>query len=157
MTDSCGKTLMPLLTNLLSIRESMQLPKKWNTCFLSFRILTRRASAHEAFKSVSSCKSIKRKEDSPLKQIEYDIIDKCCDDFTKKNKDKILQKLNITEKQYDDAVAELVKLNPRPGSSMGEAIAIRVREAQWEKLSERTSSKSSPTSSWRPKTTALSA
>ena len=44
-----------------SIRESTLLPKKWNTCFLSFRILTRRASAHEAFKSVSSCKSSARK------------------------------------------------------------------------------------------------
>lgn len=65
---------------------------------------------------------IRRKEDSPLKQIEYDIISKCCDDFTKKNKEKILQKLNITEEQYNKAVAELVKLNPRPGSSMGEAI-----------------------------------
>ncbi|WP_300727352.1 RNA polymerase factor sigma-54 [uncultured Bacteroides sp.] len=65
---------------------------------------------------------IERKEDSPLKQIEYDIISKCCDDFTKKNKDKILQRLNITEEQYNAAVAELVKLNPRPGSSMGEAI-----------------------------------
>ena len=29
---------------------------------------------------------IRRKEDSPLKQIEYNIIDKCCDDFTKKTK-----------------------------------------------------------------------
>ena len=46
---------------VLSIRESTLLPKKWNTCFLSFRILTRRASAHEASKSVSSCKSSARK------------------------------------------------------------------------------------------------
>lgn len=65
---------------------------------------------------------IRRKEDSPLKQIEYDIINKCCEEFTKKNKEKILQKLNITEEQYNAAVADLVKLNPRPGSSMGEVI-----------------------------------
>lgn len=65
---------------------------------------------------------IKRKEDSPLKKIEYDIIDQYCDEFTKKNKDKIIQKLNITEDEYNAAVAELVKLNPRPGSSMGEAM-----------------------------------
>lgn len=65
---------------------------------------------------------IKRKESSPLKQIEYDIIDKCCDDFTRKNKEKIIQRLGISEEQYDAAVAELVKLNPRPGSSLGEAI-----------------------------------
>ena len=71
---------------------------------------------------------IRRKEDSPLKQIEYNIIDKCCDDFTKKNKDRILQRLNITEKQYNDAVAELVKLNPRPGSSMGEAIGKNLQQ-----------------------------
>ena len=65
---------------------------------------------------------IKRKEDSPLKKIEYDIIDQYCNEFTKKNKDKIIQKLNITEDEYNAAVAELVKLNPRPGSSMGEAM-----------------------------------
>ena len=65
---------------------------------------------------------IKRKENSPIKKIEYDIIDQCCEDFTRKNKDKILQKLNITEDEYNAALAELVKLNPRPGSSMGEAM-----------------------------------
>lgn len=65
---------------------------------------------------------IKRKENSLLKQIEYDIIDKYCDDFTHKNKEKIIQRLGISEEQYDAAVAELVKLNPRPGSSLGEAI-----------------------------------
>lgn len=65
---------------------------------------------------------IKRKEDSPLKKIEYDIIDLYCDEFTKKNKEKIIQKLNITEDEYNAAVTELVKLNPRPGSSMGETI-----------------------------------
>lgn len=71
---------------------------------------------------------IKRKENSPLKQIEYDIISKCCDDFTKKNKDIILQKLGITEEQYNAAVAELTKLNPRPGSSMGEAIGKNLQQ-----------------------------
>lgn len=71
---------------------------------------------------------IKRKENSPLKQIEYDIINKCCDDFTKKNKDKILQKLGITEEQYNAAVVELTKLNPR-------------REVPWEKQSAKTCSK----------------
>ena len=71
---------------------------------------------------------IKRKENSPLKQIEYDIINKCCDDFTKKNKDKILQKLGITEEQYNAAVVELTKLNPRPGSSMGETIGKNLQQ-----------------------------
>ena len=71
---------------------------------------------------------IRRKEDSPLKQIELDIIGKCCEDFTRKNKDKIIQKLNITEEQYNAAAAELTKLNPRPGSSMGEAIGKNLQQ-----------------------------
>lgn len=65
---------------------------------------------------------IRRKPDSPLKQIEQDIIEKCCDDFTRKNKDKIIQRLNITDDIYKEAINELTKLNPRPGSSLGEII-----------------------------------
>lgn len=71
---------------------------------------------------------IARKEDSPLKQIEYDIISKCCDEFTKKNREKIIQKLGITEGQYDAACAELTKLNPRPGSSLGEVIGKNMQQ-----------------------------
>ena len=71
---------------------------------------------------------IGRKEDSPLKQTELDIIGKCCDDFTRKNKDKILQKLGITDEEYQQAVAELTKLNPRPGSSLGEAIGKNLQQ-----------------------------
>lgn len=71
---------------------------------------------------------IQRKENSPLKQIELDIIGKCCDEFTRKNKDKIIQKLGITEEQYNVATAELTKLNPRPGSSLGETIGKNLQQ-----------------------------
>ena len=71
---------------------------------------------------------IQRKENSPLKQIELDIIGKCCDEFTRKNKDKIIQKLGITEEQYNVATAELTKLNPRPGSSLGETIGKNLHQ-----------------------------
>ena len=65
---------------------------------------------------------LKRKPDSPLKKIEWDIIDKYCDDFTRKNKEKIMQRLNLSEEIYLEATNELTKLNPRPGSSLGEVI-----------------------------------
>ena len=65
---------------------------------------------------------LKRKPDSPLKKIQWDIIDKYCDDFTRKNKEKIMQRLDIDEETYEEAVSELTKLNPRPGSSLGEII-----------------------------------
>lgn len=71
---------------------------------------------------------IARKEDSPLKQTETDIISKCCDDFTKKNKEKILQKLDISEELYNKAVGELTKLTPRPGSSLGETIGKNMQQ-----------------------------
>lgn len=71
---------------------------------------------------------IQRKENSPLKQIELDIIGKCCDEFTRKNKDKIIQELGITEEQYNVATAELTKLNPRPGSSLGETIGKNLQQ-----------------------------
>lgn len=65
---------------------------------------------------------LKRKPDSPQKRVETDIISKCCDDFTRKNKEKIMEKLGIDEATYHEAVSELTRLNPRPGSSLGEII-----------------------------------
>ena len=71
---------------------------------------------------------IQRKADSPLKQIELHIIGKCCDEFTRKNKERIIQKLGITEEQYNEAVSDLTKLNPRPGSSLGEAMGKNMQQ-----------------------------
>jgi len=63
---------------------------------------------------------LKRKPDTPIKKIEVDIIEKYCTDFTRKNKEKIMQRLEISEEVYDEAINELTKLNPRPGSSLGD-------------------------------------
>ncbi len=71
---------------------------------------------------------LKRKPASPSKKIQEEIISRYCDDFTRKNKDKIIQKLNISEKEYEEAVAELVKLNPRPGTSLGEAMGKSMQQ-----------------------------
>lgn len=65
---------------------------------------------------------LKRKENTPLKQIETDIIEKCYEEFTRKHWDKIMQRLNLSEDKFHEAVTELTKLNPRPGSSLGEAM-----------------------------------
>ncbi|MGL5938177.1 MAG: RNA polymerase factor sigma-54 [Phocaeicola sp.] len=65
---------------------------------------------------------INRKPYSPLRELQKNIIEKCCDDFTRKNKERIKQKLDISEEQYQEAIGELTKLNPRPGSSLGETL-----------------------------------
>ena len=45
-----------------------------------------------------------------------------------KNKERIIQKLGITEEQYNEAVSDLTKLNPRPGSSLGEAMGKNMQQ-----------------------------
>jgi RNA polymerase sigma-54 factor len=44
------------------------------------------------------------------------IITHCFDEFTKKHYDKILKKIDITEDDLRNAIAEIVKLNPKPGN-----------------------------------------
>ena len=39
-----------------------------------------------------------------------------------------MQKLNLTEEQYQTALSDLTKLNPRPGSSMGETIGKNMQQ-----------------------------
>ena len=65
---------------------------------------------------------IKRKEPSSLQQTELNIIEKCYEEFTRKHWDKIIQRLNLSEEEFEAAINEITKLNPRPGSSLGEVI-----------------------------------
>lgn len=65
---------------------------------------------------------IRRKEDSPYKELEERIISTMFDEFTHKRWDKISVRLELTKEQTDAVIAELVKLNPRPGSSLGETV-----------------------------------
>ena len=71
---------------------------------------------------------LKRKPSFPLKDRLIAILTKCFDDFTRKNKEKIMQRLNINEQEYEEAINELTKLNPRPGSSLGEVIGKNMHQ-----------------------------
>lgn len=71
---------------------------------------------------------IRRKENSPFKQIELDIIEKCYDEFTRKHWDKIRQRLNLSEGDFKEAITEITRLNPRPGSSLGEVIGKNLQQ-----------------------------
>lgn len=62
-----------------------------------------------------------------LKQEEL-IITQCYTEFTKKHWDKIAQKLELTDEEVKEAVKELCRLNPRPGSSLGEAIGRNLQQ-----------------------------
>lgn len=57
-----------------------------------------------------------------IKQKAYQIIDSMFDDFTHKRWDKISQKMHLSEVEVKRLQQELRRLNPRPGSAMGEVI-----------------------------------
>lgn len=63
------------------------------------------------------------------KEIHYaiDVVKLCMDEFSKKHYDKIARKLNISEEDLKDVLAEITKLNPKPGST-SEAGSKNVQE-----------------------------
>ena len=60
---------------------------------------------------------LERKPQNPNIELAIDIIKKAFEQFTKKHYQKLLQKFSITEEQLRDAILEIERLNPKPGSS----------------------------------------
>ena len=60
---------------------------------------------------------LQRKKGSDSIILAGKIIQETFDEFTKKHYDKILRKFEITESELKDAIDEILKLNPKPGSS----------------------------------------
>ena len=58
-------------------------------------------------------------EQTPAIKLAYRILEIQFERFTKKHYDKILEKLNISETQLKSAINEILKLNPKPGNSVG--------------------------------------
>lgn len=71
---------------------------------------------------------IGRKEDTPLRKIEMNIIEQCYEEFTRKHWDKIKMRLGLTDELFEEALADITRLNPRPGSSMGEFIGRNMQQ-----------------------------
>lgn len=65
---------------------------------------------------------------NPLLHIEEAIISECYEEFTRKHWDKIQQKLDLEEGTFHQAIKEIVKLNPRPGASLGETIGKNMQQ-----------------------------
>jgi RNA polymerase sigma-54 factor len=60
---------------------------------------------------------LKRKQEKPSRILAIDMLENSFDHFVKKHYSKLLQKFHITEKQLKEAISEIEKLNPKPGSS----------------------------------------
>jgi RNA polymerase sigma-54 factor len=59
----------------------------------------------------------KRSEGDHDASLAYDVVHDHFDEFTKKHYSKILKSLDVTEDELKDAIAEIVRLNPKPGNS----------------------------------------
>ncbi|WP_343487440.1 RNA polymerase factor sigma-54 [Allomuricauda sp. d1] len=60
---------------------------------------------------------LKRKETTGSIELATEILEKSFEQFTKKHYDKLIQKHAISEDQLKEAIAEIEKLNPKPGGS----------------------------------------
>ncbi len=58
-----------------------------------------------------------------ITDIALDIVDKAFDEFSKKNYEKIKEIIHIDDEQLKAAIAEIVKLNPKPGETFSEGAA----------------------------------
>ncbi len=66
---------------------------------------------------------IERKdEDDPLIKLARQILKYHFEEFTKKHYDKIITRLDITEEELKEAIDEILKLNPKPGSSYSDPL-----------------------------------
>jgi RNA polymerase sigma-54 factor len=60
---------------------------------------------------------LEQKEETPEIQLAKNILTNYFDEFTKKHYDKIIARTGITEEELKKAIAEVLKLNPKPGGS----------------------------------------
>lgn len=60
--------------------------------------------------------------------IEEAIVTDCYEEFTRKHWDKIIKKLGLSEDDFNTAISEITKLNPRPGASLGETIGRNLQQ-----------------------------
>lgn len=63
---------------------------------------------------------LQRQDPAPAVTLAAHLVDRYFDELTKKHYDKISKKVKVTEEELRDAVNEILKLNPKPGNSMGE-------------------------------------
>lgn len=73
-------------------------------------------------------KKSKEKKPSPILNLEERIISDCYEEFTRKHWEKIIKKLDVREETFNEAIAEITKLNPRPGASLGETIGRNLQQ-----------------------------
>ena len=71
---------------------------------------------------------INRKPKSPTTELELMVIQDCYEEFTRKHWERISQKLSLSEEELEKVIDEIIKLNPRPGASLGESMGKNLQQ-----------------------------
>ena len=71
---------------------------------------------------------IARRDESRVKQLMQQVVEKYFDEFTHKHWGRIQTALSLNDQQGEALFGELRKLNPRPGASMGETVGRSLQQ-----------------------------
>ncbi len=71
---------------------------------------------------------IDAKEPTPAVQLASKILEECFTEFTKKHYSKITAKCNVSDSQLREAIAEIVKLNPKPGGQIDDTYSEQTQQ-----------------------------
>lgn len=77
-------------------------------------------------KDLQECLLIQLKSKDKTEPLEFQIIERCFKELTKKKYGLIAKKLKRTESEVRSAIEKIKRLNPRPGSNFSQEISIRV-------------------------------
>ena len=73
---------------------------------------------------------VRRDENNPNRDLLIKLFDKCFDDFIHKRWQRIEQRLHISRARAEELQHEILKLNPRPGGTLGAKSADRAQSIQ---------------------------
>ena len=71
---------------------------------------------------------IDRRRNSPQKELMRRVVTQYFDDFTRKKWRHIQQLMNMSDADAEEVFAELRRLNPKPGTALGEAVGRSVQQ-----------------------------
>ena len=117
--DDSGYIRRPLLDLMDDLAFTQNLYTDEKTIESVLKIVHQLDPAGVGARSLQECLALqlKRKTQTANSKLASRIIDAGFDLFTKKHYQKLLNKFNVSEEQLRDAVLEIERLNPKPGSS----------------------------------------
>lgn len=71
---------------------------------------------------------IERRRNTPQKELMRRVVTQYFDDFTRKKWERIQQLMKMSDADAEEVFAELRRLNPKPGASLGEAVGRSVQQ-----------------------------